>query len=351
MRASWREYLRSYNHGRGVVLLSHSQGTRQLRQLLTDEIEPKASSRRLLISAMLLGGNVTVRRGSLVGGDFRRTPACRSARQFGCVVAYSSFNERFRPRRCSGARPSPSARCCARTRPRSPAGSGVLRAYVPTAAFPGTLGLGIRVMLGELPKVSTPWIGEPRSYRARCSSAGGTNVLQVNELHGARRLPPIPDANWGLHLADVNIALGTLVASRAARRQRGTPLAEPVRAADHRGHRRRGQDHARVRSRGRAARARPSSSSCCASRAASSSPSGCGRCVKDPALHVDPRAEALLYAAARAQLVAERVRPLLEAGDGSSSTASSTPRWPTRARGRGLGVAEVRAINEFGTAG
>ncbi len=57
--------------------------------------------------------------------------------------------------------------------------------------------------------------------------------------------------------------------------------------------------------------------------------------VKDPALHVDPRAEALLYAAARAQLVAERVRPLLEAGDGSSSTASSTPRWPTRARGAG----------------
>ena len=32
--------------------------------------------------------------------------------------------------------------------------------------------------------------------------------------------------------------------------------------------------------------------------------------VKDPALRVDPRAEALLYAAARAQLVAERVAPL-----------------------------------------
>ena len=36
--------------------------------------------------------------------------------------------------------------------------------------------------------------------------------------------------------------------------------------------------------------------------------------VKDPALEVDPRAEALLYAAARAQLVAERVAPLLAAG-------------------------------------
>ena len=36
--------------------------------------------------------------------------------------------------------------------------------------------------------------------------------------------------------------------------------------------------------------------------------------VKDPALRVDPRAEALLYAAARAQLVAERVEPALARG-------------------------------------
>ena len=36
--------------------------------------------------------------------------------------------------------------------------------------------------------------------------------------------------------------------------------------------------------------------------------------VKDPALDVDPRAEALLYAAARAQLVSSLVRPLLEGG-------------------------------------
>ena len=62
--------------------------------------------------------------------------------------------------------------------------------------------------------------------------------------------------------------------------------------------------------------------------------------VKDPALAVDPRAEALLYAAARAQLVAERLRPLLDAG----ATGAARPlrrllaRLPgrrARARGRG----------------
>ena len=36
--------------------------------------------------------------------------------------------------------------------------------------------------------------------------------------------------------------------------------------------------------------------------------------VKDPELTVDPRAEALLYAAARAQLVAEQLVPLLDDG-------------------------------------
>jgi dTMP kinase len=36
--------------------------------------------------------------------------------------------------------------------------------------------------------------------------------------------------------------------------------------------------------------------------------------VKEPGLPMDPRAEALLYAAARAQLVAERLRPQLASG-------------------------------------
>src|SRR3954453_17847245 len=54
--------------------------------------------------------------------------------------------------------------------------------------------------------------------------------------------------------------------------------------------------------------------------------------VKDPALHVEPRAEALLYAAARAQLPAEALLPG-RAANGCCSTASSTRRSPTRAAG------------------
>lgn len=73
--------------------------------------------------------------------------------------------------------------------------------------------------------------------------------------------------------------------------------------------------------------------------------------VTDPALDVDPRAEALLYAAARAQLVAERVRPLLSGGHDVLLDRFLDSSLAYQGAGRGLGVEEVRAINAFGTGG
>jgi dTMP kinase len=73
--------------------------------------------------------------------------------------------------------------------------------------------------------------------------------------------------------------------------------------------------------------------------------------VKDPALTVDPRAEALLYAAARAQLVAERVSPLLHAGTWVLLDRFVDSSLAYQGAGRGLGVDAVRAINAFATGG
>ena len=73
--------------------------------------------------------------------------------------------------------------------------------------------------------------------------------------------------------------------------------------------------------------------------------------VKDPALEVDPRAEALLYAAARAQLVASRVRPLLEAGTTVLLDRFVDSSLAYQGAARGLGIEAVRAINDFGTGG
>jgi len=73
--------------------------------------------------------------------------------------------------------------------------------------------------------------------------------------------------------------------------------------------------------------------------------------VKDPSLEVGPRAEALLYAAARAQLVASLVRPLLEDGTTVLLDRFVDSSLAYQGAGRALGVDAVRAINDFGTGG
>ncbi len=71
--------------------------------------------------------------------------------------------------------------------------------------------------------------------------------------------------------------------------------------------------------------------------------------VKDPALAIAPRTEALLYAAARAQLVAERLEPLLGEGAIVLLDRFVDSSLAYQGAGRRLGVEAVRAINRFAT--
>jgi dTMP kinase len=73
--------------------------------------------------------------------------------------------------------------------------------------------------------------------------------------------------------------------------------------------------------------------------------------VKDPGLAVDARAEALLYAAARAQLVAEQLVPLLEAGEWVLLDRFVDSSLAYQGAGRGLGVERIRQLNELATGG
>jgi dTMP kinase len=73
--------------------------------------------------------------------------------------------------------------------------------------------------------------------------------------------------------------------------------------------------------------------------------------VQDPAHAVTPRAEALLYAAARAQLVEELLAPLLEAGTWVVLDRFVDSSLAYQGGGRGLGVDAVRAVNDFATGG
>jgi DUF3089 family protein len=212
VRQAWRTYLRKYNHGRGVVIIGHSQGTFILRRLIAREVDGKAVSRRL-VSAILLGGNVLVRKGSGVGGDFRHIPACRSPSQVGCVVAFSTFDQPP-PANAIFGRTTENGMAVLCTNPAAlRGGSGLLDPIYPAQPFaPGSaIAAAIAVLGVPLPQASTPWIEAPGSYRAHCTS-GAAHVLEVTARGGAPVPKPSPDPTWGLHLTDANIALGNLTA-------------------------------------------------------------------------------------------------------------------------------------------
>jgi hypothetical protein len=209
VRAAWRTYLTRHNKGRGVVLISHSQGTFMLQRLVAEEIDPKPAMRRKLVSALLLGGDITVGKGSDTGGSFKRVKACRSNRQLGCVVAFSTFGGPVPPDSVFGRAGGDREVLC--TNPAAlGGGSGRLDPVYPTEPFaPGTIASLIPLLGAPVPPASTPWVESPGAYRAHCSSADEANVLQITPLGGAPQLRPVP-ATFGLHLADGNIALGNL---------------------------------------------------------------------------------------------------------------------------------------------
>ncbi len=73
--------------------------------------------------------------------------------------------------------------------------------------------------------------------------------------------------------------------------------------------------------------------------------------VIDPDLHVTARTEAMLYAAARAQLVEEAIEPLLAAGTWVLLDRFIDSSLAYQGGGRELGIDAVRAINDFGIRG
>jgi hypothetical protein len=219
--AAWRDYLAHDNKGRGVVFIGHSQGAGMLTQLLSSEIDPNPKLRRRLVSALLLGGNVTVAAGRDVGGDFQNIQACRRRDQTRCVVAYSTFDQPPPPNSLFGrvgggssARAGEAAGLevlC--VNPAAPAGgTGKLDTYRRTASIPGPIG----AITGPTPSAPTPWVRYPGLYNGTCESADGASWLQITDMGGSsdprvRFQTPVLGPTWGLHLADVNVALGNLV--------------------------------------------------------------------------------------------------------------------------------------------
>jgi hypothetical protein len=200
--SAWHDYLNHDNGGRPFVLIGHSQGAMQLTRLVKSEIDGNPSLRARMLSAILLGGNVSDR-------DFRAVPPCRRAGQTGCVIAYSSFAAPPKGFTLFGRSGIAGAHVLC-TDPTALAGApGLLHPYVPAD----------RVTTGPAALPGTGFVAYPDELRASCRASDGIVYLLVTPLPGVH-LPTSSGAlgpAWGLHVADVTLALGDLVT--AVRRQ------------------------------------------------------------------------------------------------------------------------------------
>ena len=224
-------FLRRIGPRRGFVLIGHSQGTYHLQRLIRRRIDDRPALRRRLVSAVLLGGNVTVRRGSDRGGVFRHVPTCRRAAQRSCAIAFSTFNETPPETAFFGRGSSRVAgflnlpdRGDLETACTNPAALGSdrsvpLTTIAPSAPFaPRTLiAAGISVLGLTWPSASTTFIQADGAFTGACVREGGAHVLRIASAPGTPVAKASPTPDWGLHLIDANIAQGELV--QVVRRQ------------------------------------------------------------------------------------------------------------------------------------
>lgn len=221
VRDAWNEYLSHDNHGRGVVLIGHSQGSGVLTQLVKEEIDGKPIQKQI-VSIILGGTGLQVPAGKDVGGDFQHIPLCHSMTQNQCVIAFASFRANSPP-------PSDSLFTMSRgagwvTACVNPAalggGSGVLKAYMPTGSVILSPQAPMEWVKGG-PAITTPFVTPPGLLSAECASNGVGNYLAitVNAVPSDPRTDDIIgdivrngkiDKGWGLHLIDMNLTMGNL---------------------------------------------------------------------------------------------------------------------------------------------
>jgi Protein of unknown function (DUF3089) len=239
VRDAWNYYLQHDNHGRGVVLIGHSQGAFLLATLIQREIDGRPSQSKL-VSAILLGMSVPVRTGAREGGAFQRIPLCRTVGDTGCVISYAAFRSTTPPpAKTLFGRVSGDGMTSACTNPAALAGgSAELHAYLDAAGHPFASATRPLKWTAGPATIDTRFVSVPGLLTARCVANDRGSYLEVT-VHGDPGDPRADDiagdmkteagavdAAWGLHLVDVNLTLGNLLdavrAQAAAYRRQNT---------------------------------------------------------------------------------------------------------------------------------
>jgi hypothetical protein len=222
---AWAYYLAHDNHGRGVVLIGHSQGSGVLIELVKKNIDGQPVQGRIL-SVILGGARLQVPVGKDVGGDFKSIPLCHDARQIGCAVNFASFradspppsNARF------GASSGPGLEAACVNPAALGGGTGALKAYLASGAQAIVASSQLKIPPWTNPPtaIQTPFVETPGLLSAECVNDGTHNYLaitlhpdpaghRVNTIVGDVMVGGLILKDWGLHLIDMNLTMGNLV--------------------------------------------------------------------------------------------------------------------------------------------
>lgn len=214
--AAFDDYMANYNKGRGIVFIGHSQGAMLLISLLEDRVDTVPAVRKLLVSALLLGGSATTAPGKTTGGDFTDIPTCASSTQTGCVVGYSSFDATPPEDAMFGItatatgmlrRPNPGEQLMC-VNPAALGGMGTMKPLIAASDMPR--------LTAQPPKPlpTTTFVTYPNAYSAECKTNSDGAWLQISRIGPAAAAPTLVGTEgptWGLHDFDVSLPLGNLL--------------------------------------------------------------------------------------------------------------------------------------------
>lgn len=208
VRDAFFHWLANDSDGRPFVLIGHSQGTGHLATLLSDEVadEPLLTDR--LVSALLLGGRTEV-----LGGDRSTTstglPLCATSQDTGCVIAFNTVSPVAAEAdlaRWGGASEANQRACTNPADPAMPADAWApVDSIVPVSPDDPVFA-----------DVATPFLRLDGAIEVRCTVRGAASVLEARPVSSwsgrdlTRLTTDVP--GWGLHIIEVNIVEGSLVA-------------------------------------------------------------------------------------------------------------------------------------------
>jgi len=210
---SWNTYLANENNGRGVVLIGHSQGASMIYQMLEKDIVGSPAQEKL-IAVHAIGYETVIDPST---GRASGLPVCSSPSETGCIVSFASFRESSPPPEDSFFGKAQDGKRAVCTNPAAlGGGQGDLKAYMPRQSLgrlaPNDYGVA----------VDTPFVSLPGLLSAQCLANDTHDWLAVT-IHADPADPRADDIpgdlvfngkvvpDWGLHLVDMNLAMGNLV--------------------------------------------------------------------------------------------------------------------------------------------